>query len=137
MTESTPTELEPVVDEALERALRAPQLPHEFRARLSAALSRTAEVDLSTVRERLESEQRRQLQALESQYLRVRRGTLGSLLGVAFTAGAATVIALPWLREHLGAYAIAAVAWGGVALVLGIAFLEPLSALLRRWSDVL
>jgi hypothetical protein len=67
--------------------------------------------------------------------VRVRRGTLGTLIGVAFAAGAAATIAMPWLRAHLGAYTPLALTWGAVALGLGMVFLDPLRTLLRRWSD--
>lgn len=123
------------IDEALERALPAPEVPQAFRARLNAALSRAAENDLSAARERLERERREQLAELEAHYIRVRRSTLGTVIGVAFAAGAAAVIALPWLRAHLGIYTPTALAWGGISVGLGITFFEPLRSLLRRWAD--
>lgn len=136
MTESRANAgLDGALDEALGRALRAPKVPHAFHARLNAALSRVTEADLPTLRERLEGERREQLEALEASSLRVRRSTLGTLIGLAFAAGAAAAIALPWLRAHLQAYTPLALAWGGVSVGLGIAFFEPLRALLRRWSD--
>jgi len=127
--------IERALDEALGRALSSPEVPHSFRTRLNAALSRTAETDLLSLRERLESERRQQLEELEASYVRVRRSTLGTLLGVAFAAGAAVTVAMPWLRVHLGAYTPIAITWGAVALGLGMVFLDPLSNLLRRWSD--
>jgi hypothetical protein len=98
-------------------------------------LSRTSDTDLLSLRERLEAERRQQLEELEANYVRVRRGTLGTLIGVAFAAGAAATIAMPWLRAHLGAYTPLAIIWGAVALGLGMVFLDPLRTLLRRWSD--
>lgn len=127
--------LDRALDEALGRALGHPEVPQAFRTRLSAALSRTAETDLSALRERLESQRRQQLEELEAHYVRVRRGTLGTLIGVAFAAGAAATVAMPWLRAHLGAYTPMAITWGAVALGLGMVFLDPLRTLLRRWSD--
>ncbi len=127
--------LDRALDEALGRALGPPEVPQAFRTRLSAALSRTAETDLSALRERLESQRRQQLEELEAHYVRVRRGTLGTLIGVAFAAGAAATVAMPWLRAHLGAYTPMAITWGAVALGLGMVFLDPLRTLLRRWSD--
>lgn len=123
------------LDEALGRVLRAPNVPQTFRARLDAALARAAETDLSTAHARLERERRKQLEALEADYIRVRRSTLGTLIGVAFAAGTAAAVALPWLRSHLGVYTPTALAWGGIALGLGIAFFEPLRSLLRRLAD--
>ncbi len=126
--------LERALDGALGRALRAPNVPETFHCRLNAGLARAADsADLSTLRKRLESERREQLGTLEANYIRVRRSALGTLIGVAFAAGAAAAIALPWLRAHLGAHTPQALAWGGIALGLGIAFFEPLRRLLRRY----
>jgi hypothetical protein len=135
MSEPRASALDRALDEALGRALSAPEVPPAFRARLGAALSRADETDLRSVRERLENERRQQLEALEADYVRVRRGTLGTLIGVGFAAGAAATIAMPWLRTHLGAYTPLAITWGAVALGLGMLFLDPLRMLLRRWSD--
>ena len=135
MTDLRGSGLDRVLDEALGHALSAPEVPQAFRARLSAALSRTAEADLPSLRERLERERRQQLEELEAHYVRIRRGTLGTLIGVAFAAGAAAAIAMPWLRAHLGAYTPMAITWGAVALGLAMVFLDPLRALLRRWSE--
>lgn len=135
MTESRLSGLDRAVDEALGRALGAPEPSQAFRTRLTAALARTDETDLLSQRERLESERRQQLEELEADYVRIRRGTLGTFIGVAFAAGAAVTIAMPWLRAHLGDYTPLAITWGAVALGLGIVFLDPLRALLRRWSD--
>lgn len=137
MTNDRATELEHALDQALNRALRPPQVPHGFRARLSSAVSRAGENDLSAARMRMESERRTRLERLEVEYIRIRRNTLLTLLGAAFAAGAAVVIAMPWLRAHLGAFAPLAVSWGGVTLGLAITFGEPLRALLHRWSDSL
>ncbi len=138
MTEShdTRTRLGCALDGALERTLRRPQTPATLRARVSAARARPAETDLAAVRARLEGERRQQLEALEADYLRVRRSTLGTLIGVAFAAGAAAAIAMPWLRAHLGDYTPAALTWGGAALGLGMVFFHPARALLRRWADL-
>ena len=135
MNEFRSSRLDRALDETLSRALSVPEVPRAFRARLTAALSRTAATDLLSLRERLESERRQQLEELEANYVRVRRSTLGTLIGVAFAAGAAATIAMPWLRAHLGVYTPMAVTWGAVALGLGMVFLDPLRTLLRRWSD--
>ncbi len=135
MTDHRDSGLDRALDRALGRTLSAPELPHAFRTRLNAALSRTAEPDLLSLRDRLESERRQQLEALHANYVRVRRSTLGTLVGVAFAAGAATTIAMPWLRAHLGAYTPMAITWGAVALGLGMVFLDPLRTLLRRLSE--
>jgi len=135
VTEHPTSGLDHALDEALSRTLSGPQVPQTFRARLNAALSRTTETDLLSLRERMERERRQQLEDLEAHYVRVRRGTLGTLIGVAFAAGATTAIAMPWLRANLGAYTPVAITWGAVALGLGIVFFEPLRTLVRRWSD--
>lgn len=136
MTERPTSGLDQALDEALSRTLSGPEVPQAFRTRLNAALSRTTETELRSLRERMERERRQQLEDLQAHYVRVRRGTLGTLIGVAFAAGAATTIAMPWLRATLGAYTPIALTWGAVAFGLGIVFLEPLRTLLRRWSDV-
>jgi Zn-dependent protease len=135
MSEPRSPELDRALDAALSRAYRAPEAPPTLRPRLRAALSRAAEADVRSLRERLESEKRQQLAALEAHYVRVRRGTLGTLIGVAFAAGAAVTIAMPWLRAHMGPLTPVAITWGAAALGLGIVFFEPLRALLRRWSE--
>lgn len=135
MTEPRTPGLDGALDEALGRVLSTPQVPQAFRTRLHAALARTAETDLPSLRERLESERRQQLEQLEADYVRVRRSTLGTFVGVAFAAGAAATIAMPWLRAHFGAYTPLAIAWAVAALGLGIVFLDPLRRLLRRLAD--
>lgn len=135
MTERSTSGLDHALDGALGRALSGPEVPHTFRARLNAALSRTSETDLQSLRERMERERQQQLEELQAHYVRVRRGTLGTLIGVAFAAGAATAIAMPWMRATLGAFTPIAITWGAVALGLGIVFLDPLRSLVRRWSD--
>lgn len=135
MTEPRASGLDQTLDVALGRTLGAPELPQAFRTRLNAALSRAADTDLLSLREQLESERRQQLEDLQANYVHVRRSTLGTLIGVAFTAGAAVTIAMPWLRAHLGAYTPLAITWAAVALGLGIVFLDPLRSLLRHWSD--
>ena len=135
MTEPRASGLDRALDEALGRALRGPEVSQTFRTRLRAALSRTSGSDLLELRERLEGERRQQLEELEAHYIRVRRSTLGTLMGVAFAAGAAATIAMPWLRAHLGGYAPIAITWGAVTLGLGMVFLEPLRTALRHWTD--
>lgn len=135
MTERPTSGLDHALDEALGRALSGPEVPHAFRTRLTAALSRTTEADLPSLRERMESERRQQLEELRAHYVRIRRSTLGTLIGVAFAAGAAVTVAMPWLRTVLGAYTPLAITWGAVALGLGIVFQDSLRTLLRRWSD--
>ncbi len=117
MTESRPPAgLDRALDGALRRALCAPALPQSFRTHLNGALARAARADLAPRRQRFEHERREQLQTLQAEYVRIRRGTLVSLIGVACAAGAAATLAMPWLRAHLGVYAPVAITWGAIAL---------------------
>lgn len=116
--------LERALDRALTRTLQPPQLSRDFRRRLDAALSRAGEADLSELRARLESERRADLARLESQYVRLTRRTLGTLIGAGFAAGAAATVMLPWLQQHLGAEAPLVLKSVGVAAGLTIAFLS-------------
>jgi hypothetical protein len=134
MTEPPASGLDRALDVALGSALSAPEVPQTFRTRLNAALSGTTETDLLSLRKRLESERRQQLTELEADYVRVRRSTLGTLIGLTFASGAAATIVMPWLRAHLGGYTPMAITWAAVALGLGMVFLDPLRTLLRRWS---
>jgi hypothetical protein len=94
--------MERALDAALGRALPPPEVPADFRARLVAAISRVDEETLADARRRLQLEEAARLAELEAGYLRLRRRTLGTLIGAAFAAGAVLTLALPWLREHLG-----------------------------------
>jgi hypothetical protein len=126
MTDSEPLDSEwnLALDAALKRALPPPALPSQFRARLQSALAREADANLSGARSRLELEQRERLAELEAGYLRLRRRTLGNLVGGAFAAGVAVALALPWLRESLGEDAGLVLSGVGtvVGLAIGIAF---------------
>jgi hypothetical protein len=112
------------LDAALKRALAPPALPSQFRARLQSALAREGEPNLSGARARLEREQRERLAELEAGYLRLRRRTLGNLVGGAFAAGVAVALAMPWVRESFGDDAPLALSGVGtvVGLAIGIAF---------------
>jgi uncharacterized integral membrane protein len=96
-------ELDGLLDAALTQAFQPPRLPDDFRARLRAALARerpsTAAEDVYA---RLQREQAMALRELEANYLRLRRRTLLTLLGLAFATGALATVALPWLMAHWG-----------------------------------
>jgi hypothetical protein len=119
-------QLDRALDAALAQALRAPGLPRGFRAELDAARQRLEHINVAQVRARLQDEHREQLATLRADFVRIRRTTLGTLLGTAFAAGGGTVLAMPWLRAHFGPVAPALIAWGGVALglLLGAAALR-------------
>jgi hypothetical protein len=123
------------LDAALKRALPPPALPPGFRARLQSALAREADATLSGARTRLEHEQHERLAELEAGYLRLRRRTLGNLVGGAFAAGVAVTLALPWLRENLGEDA--ALALSSVGTVLGLAIGIAFWARRNRAFDIL
>jgi hypothetical protein len=112
------------LDRALGRTLRPPPLPQDFRRRFHAALSRAGDTDLSQLRSRLESERRAQLASLEARYVRLRRRTLGTMIGAAFAAGAAIALTLPWLERHFGADAPLVLTSVGAAMGLAIALLS-------------
>jgi hypothetical protein len=118
------SEWDRALDGALRRALRPPAVPAQFRARLQSALAREADSNLSGARSRLEREQRERLTELEAGYLRLRRRTLGNLVGGAFAAGVAVPLALPWLRESFGEDAPLALWVLGalVGLAIGLGF---------------
>ena len=108
------------LDAALRRALPPPRVTDEFRERVRAALARAAETDLAEVRARLESERRETLARLEAEYIRLKRRTLGAMVGGAFAAGAAAAIALPWMTKLVGSAAPLAIASIGAAVGIAI-----------------
>ena len=98
------------LDQALARALKAPQLPTGFRNRLLAAR-----------RSLLEREHRELLHDLHSDSVRLRWRTLGYLVGGAFAAGLAVAIGMPWIRSTFGSNSdlVMLLAWVGFGLVVG------------------
>ena len=114
---------EDALDAALGRAVRPPSVPAQFRAHLQAALLRAREGDgTSDARRRLEREHRERLKELEAGYLRLRRRTLGAVIGGAFAAGIAVPLVLPWFNEHFGRLAPVALAsvGGAIGLCIGV-----------------
>ena len=57
---------------------------------------------------------------LDADYLRLRRRTLGTLIGGAFAAGAAVAVAFPWLQASFGPNATYVLAGLGAVVGLGI-----------------
>jgi hypothetical protein len=114
--------LQAALDAALARALLPPALPMDFSARLRAALARMQSTGDRRVasRAQAEREQRERLAALDADYLRLRRRTLGTLIGGAFAAGAAVAVAFPWLQAHFGAWAVYLLAGVGALVGIGI-----------------
>jgi len=90
------------LDSALSAALRPPALPAGFHATLRGAIARETEQDFLARRSALEAERAQHLAELRAGYVRLRRNTLVTALAVAFTAGAAATIVLPWLAAAIG-----------------------------------
>jgi hypothetical protein len=110
------------LEAALARALRPPGLPPGFHARLQARLARerAGEGERAASRAHAQRQQRECLAELDANYLRLRRRTLGTLIGGAFAAGAAVAVALPWLQASFGPNAIYVLASVGALVGLGI-----------------
>jgi hypothetical protein len=121
--EQSRDELDRALDARLARTLAPPRVPVQFRTQLQAALVRAADSSLSEARSRFEREQRERLVELEQNYVRLRRRTLGIMIGSAFAAGAAAAVALPWLTVKLGPIAPLVIASTGavVGIWIGVA----------------
>lgn len=90
------------LDQALVHALAPPPLPTGFHARLHDAVVAEMAGELARQRRQLEEEHHRELAALRSGYVRLRRETLAVVLAAAFTGGVVVTWAAPWLRAWLG-----------------------------------
>lgn len=113
--------LQRALDQALSRVLSAPPLPSRLRTRVQAAVLRAGDQEIAQARARLEREARMHLAELEQGFLRVRRRTLGTLIGAAFAAGAAVAWLMPYLKAHFGANAPMVLAASGAVIGLAIA----------------
>ena len=122
MTESLPPRgpMDHVLDSELERVLTAPEVSEGLHRRLHAALARAADTDIALLRARIESERREKLAELDANYIRIKRQTLGTMIGGAFAAGAAVTVVMPWLQSHFGAVAPLILAFAGAAVGLAI-----------------
>ncbi|HLQ12754.1 MAG TPA: hypothetical protein VK130_05860 [Steroidobacteraceae bacterium] len=112
--------LEHALDRALERHLVAPSLPAGFRQQLQAAIIRDGARDPVALSAALEREHAAQLAALQSDYVRLRQRTLGTLIGGAFAAGLLVNFALPWISAHYGPNGVFALPAIGAAVGLGL-----------------
>ena len=110
------------LNSALARALPPPELPEGFRSIVTAGIAREAALEAAgrAARPRLEREQRERLAELEAGYMRLRRRTLGTLIGGAFAAGAAVAVAMPWLKAMFGPNAMLALSVLGAVAGLAI-----------------
>jgi hypothetical protein len=112
--------LERALDRALQRNLPAPALPAGFRQRLQAAMIRGGEHNQAVLSAALEREHEAQLAVLQSDYVRLRQRTLGTLIGAAFAAGLLINFALPWISAHYGPNGVFALPAIGVAAGLAL-----------------
>ena len=112
--------LEHALDRALERNLAAPALPAGFRQQLHSAIVRSGVRDSAAMAAALEREHAAQLAALQSDYVRLRQRTLGTLIGGAFAAGLLVNFALPAIGAAVGLGLCARVWWrrSGLARLL-------------------
>jgi hypothetical protein len=113
-------ELDRALEAELERTLAPPKVPTQFRTNLQAALVRAADSSLSDARSRLERERRERLAELEQNYVRLKRRTLGTMIGGAFAAGASAAVVLPWVTAHLGPFGPLVIASTGAAVGIWI-----------------
>jgi hypothetical protein len=106
------------LDAALSRTLTPPRTPPQLRARLRAAVAQARDSSkILEARLRFEREQRE----VEQQYVRLRRRSLGAIVGGSFAVGAVAAVALPWLTANLGPDAPLWVACAGTAIAVSIA----------------
>jgi hypothetical protein len=110
---------------ALARSLPGPELPNGFRARLLAASACIPALDHAARRRDLESEHHERLAALHADFIRIRRRTLGTLIGAAFTAGATMAAAVPWITAAFG--------WSAAYLVPGLGAGAGVAIALTAW----
>lgn len=89
------------LDQSLAASLRAPALPLGFRARLMAAIAHDAAIDAERKRQALEAEHAADQARLHAGFVRLRREVLAWGLTIAFVAGAAASVILPWLATTL------------------------------------
>ncbi len=68
------------------------------------------------------------LSILRADFIRLRRRTLGTLIGVAFAAGAAIAESMPWITNFLGSKAV----FVGPSLGATVGVAIALAAWLRR-----
>jgi VIT1/CCC1 family predicted Fe2+/Mn2+ transporter len=113
--------LQHALDQALSRVLSAPPVPQQLRARVQAAVLRAGDQTLAQARAKLEREARTQLAEFEQGFIRVRRRTLGTLIGAAFATGAVVTLLMPYLTARFGPNAPLVLAAGGAVLGIAIA----------------
>lgn len=108
------------LDQALAASLIPPTLPLGFRASLMAAIAHDAAIHAEHKRQALEAEHAADQARLRAGYVRLRREALAWGLTIAFVAGAAASVILPWLAMTLqtDVAGLAPYAAAGVALLI-------------------
>jgi Flp pilus assembly protein TadB len=116
--------LEQALDRALAASLVPPRPSPQLRVRLQAAMAQETDARIAQAHRLFEKEHRERQAALHAQYVKLRRQTLGVVVGGAFAAGAAATAVLPWLTAQLGRSSPVAVVCTGmlVGLAIGVAF---------------
>jgi hypothetical protein len=115
-----------LLDKALVLSLTPPDMPLGFRESLNEALAREREFTSPITPDYLQSEHRRRMDALRSDYIRMRRTTFGTLIGVAFASGSAAAALVPWALTVFGSAAALLVPSAGASF--GVAMF------LRVWA---
>jgi hypothetical protein len=113
------------LDAALAMALRAPHPRQDFRARLIRTLGNAQAEKAQAEIESMELEYRSGLAALDRSYVRIRRRTLGMLIGGGLVIGAALPLILSRLQSDFGPRAQLVIALASAAIGVGIAWLYP------------
>jgi hypothetical protein len=109
------------LDAALAAALPPPALPVGFERRLAAAIQAEPRPDRNRAAlEALEREHIERLAQLDAGYVKLRRRTLGSLIGAAFAAGAVLTLAMPLLQRVWGANLAYVLAGSGAVIGLAL-----------------
>lgn len=90
------------LDRALACTLKPPPLPDSFRLGVMVAMQQELMNDLSRRRAELEASHRAQQAHMRQDYVRLRRDTLALGVGLAFSCGALSAWALPWLQTFTG-----------------------------------
>lgn len=110
------------LDAALAAVLEPPALPAGFRTRLATALAEADRAGDSRAARAasLERELRERLAQLDAGYVRLRRRTLGALVGGAFAVGAVMALAMPSLEAAFGARTPLALAGAGTLVGFGL-----------------
>jgi hypothetical protein len=122
--ESAPSPVDEMLDQALSRHLKAPQLPSDFRAHVLAAVARVRAPSEAQARQELERVRTAALAELNRRYLRYCRDALlvGLTLSVVISFGMRPLTL--WLMQFFSDAAplVAGVLILGAGVLVGLAF---------------